>query len=442
MNSEKKIFAKIYPTSLEMSQLWFIGYSTFDYNLAKPKKHKYYGQLNLISDKEQRIKLAQEYINCIERGENLPSYQGQRKIYITPTTVQPFYSITSILTSCLEQHRRFIYKRTYADYSGKLKSYLEYLTKKDFINRPIGSITQIEADNFLSYLQFEKKYSHKTINTYLMLLSQLWRLAISRYNLAFNPFAGIRKLKDNSQPYSKYPLQLQVFIEKTLPGYNPQLFLLTQLIYYGCIRISENRGLKMENINFETRVITIPASLAKSGTMREIIIPDQLYNIFKSLGYTDHASFNNENYLYSKYGVSGPVMTSYNYLRTKWQEYRKAFGIPEKYKLYGFKYSSNDNMSLQGINSSLQQRHNGHTSLEYTQRYNNGMSISDMNQLRVNYPSFAKEIKNTNISVIDEMKSLFNEFSEKIFNLKQSENVIHEQRSKDNTGNSALTIIK
>ena len=275
-----------------------------------------------------------------------------------------------------------------------------------------------------------------------MLLSQLWRLAVTRYNLSFNPFAGIRKLKDNSQPYAKYPLKLQVFIENTLPAYNPQLFLVTQLIYYGCIRISENRGLKMENIDFDNRIITIPAHLAKSQTLREIIIPDQLYNIFSQLGYVDYEGYHNENYLYSINGLPGPEMTSYNYLRTKWQQYRDAFGIPKKYKLYGFKYSSNDNMSLQGINSSLQQKHNGHTSLEYTQRYNNGLSISDMQELRVNYPTFAKEIKNNQANVLDEMKLLFKELSEKINNLNETKNAFHEQGSKDGNGSSSLTIIK
>ena len=65
MNSEKKIFAKLYPITHEMNQLWFIGYTTYDYNLAKPKKHKYYGQLNLITDKTERLKLLLSYLQVV-----------------------------------------------------------------------------------------------------------------------------------------------------------------------------------------------------------------------------------------------------------------------------------------------------------------------------------------------------------------------------------------
>ncbi len=77
--SEKKKFApRIYPTSRNIDKTWFIKYKELDYITGVPKSHKYYGALNLTCGLEEREVLAKRYVEMIECGEKLPSFQGRK----------------------------------------------------------------------------------------------------------------------------------------------------------------------------------------------------------------------------------------------------------------------------------------------------------------------------------------------------------------------------
>jgi integrase len=348
MQAEKKIFPKLYPLSRDLSKTWFISYQTFDYNSAQPVKHKYKGQLNLITNLEDRLNLAEKYIEDMHNGIELPNHAGQRKIYKMPVGSQPHYSIKAILSTSLEMVQNEISEKTYSDYRGKLNTFIHFLTNRSLISLPIGQITSTEANSFLLYLRTVKNFQNKTLNAYKTLLKKIWSIAIKKYKLNQNPFEDIKKLKNRSKPFESYSVELEQYIAKTLPNYDKQVYLAAQCIYYCCVRVDEARLLKVGNVDLVNQILTIPGKISKTGEERKIIIPDPLCELFIKNNIT---IYDQDDYLFSENKEPGKLKLSYNSLRRRYAIYRVKFNIPDQYKLYGLKHTSNKKMALKGFNA-------------------------------------------------------------------------------------------
>lgn len=140
-------------------------------------------------------------------------------------------------------------------------------------------------------------------------------------------------------------------------------------------------------LNYKRRR-NVPEYIArKSKKSRKLVIPKQLMQLLLE---NEYHLCEPDMYIFSKGGKPGYNRVGKNYFSRAFSKFREAFKIPIDYKLYGFKHTGNSKLASIGVNAQLQQKHNGHASLEYTQRYNSNLSHADTKFLQEQFPSFAQ----------------------------------------------------
>lgn len=135
------------------------------------------------------------------------------------------------------------------------------------------------------------------------------------------------------------------------------------------------------------RLAEVVKHLAKNYKERTVIIPDiLLQQIIDWQKYPLHF------YLFSKDGTPGEERTGLNYFGYKFEGFRKAYGVPNQYKLYASKHTNNRKMAML-FNAVVLQHHNGHSSLSETQKYIGELKWTDMLFLRNGIPTFGSGSK-------------------------------------------------
>ena len=102
--------------------------------------------------------------------------------------------------------------------------------------------------------------------------------------------------------------------------------------YYAAIRPgNEMRFLKVKDIDFDTKVITIRNYHAKNGRTEAIQMPDALYDWL--IKYDIDMSIQ-DYYVFGRGGIPGPEALSKNSLRLRFNKFRDRLNLPKDVKLY------------------------------------------------------------------------------------------------------------
>lgn len=388
---EKKKCPTLYPQDRNLKKYWFVKYPVNCYKTGKVKYKKYSGQLNLLNTVEERIEEGNAIIEKINQGLPLDLFQGYRK-YKEQTKYDNFASIEKLCIAVLEDRakRGEVEPTTYITYKSRFQVFIHWLNETKRYQIPFAAFTIVHAKEFLKWAKAEKKFQNGYINSVKTLLFGLWKEIIVEKEIkgVSNAWADIDSLSHKSTPYLSLTVDLEKKIASTMPLFDSQLWILTQFIYYDFIRIAELTKMKIHNIDFHQCEITVPEHIArKSKQKRKLVIPNQLMKILIELGYDQAPA---DMYIFSRSGKPGYTQVGKNFFSRLYAKYRIEFGIPKEYKLYGFKHTGNSKLASIGVNAQLQQKHNGHASLEYTQRYNSNLSHSDLNFLKNQFPSFAQ----------------------------------------------------
>lgn len=401
---KKKCPPKLYPLDRDLSKKWFVKYQVPCYITGKYIYKKNSGQLNLLPTVALREQEANSIIQKINDGIPLDLCTGYRTYREKKNQFDNFASIQKLSSEILEGRmmRGEIEESTYITYNSRLHVFHQWLQQSGHVQLPFGSFNISHSKLFLGYLKSEKHFKNGYINSVKTLLFGIWKEIISDKVLKdfSNPWADLASLPNKSTPFLSLNIGLEKRIAKTMPQYDIQLWILTQFIYYEFIRIAELTKMKIHHIDFHQSEITVPEYIArKSKKSRKLVIPKQLMQLLLDNEY--HLA-EPDMYIFSKGGKPGYNRVGKNYFSRAFSNFREAFKIPSDYKLYGFKHTGNSKLASIGVNAQLQQKHNGHASLEYTQRYNSNLSHADTKFLQEQFPSFAQA-----------GKSLFNESNQK-----------------------------
>ena len=383
--TEKKfLFPRLYPINRDMNKMWFIKYSTEDFTTGKFKSKKYYGCLNLITDKEQRIKQAEKYLQAMHRGDALPNLQGMKRL-MAPEQINNFANILQCCTKYLQQRQHEIDKRTYSQYKSRINFFGAWLAKNNKAHLAIGAVTKDTVREFLNHLKGEKHYSNKTYNDYKALFGSIWQEFIDDGKITANPWRKIATLPDATKHFESYPPHIRQLIAATLPQYDAQLWLFMQTIYYCAIRPHcELRLLQVKHLVHTKQRFYVPKELSKTNTDRIVNIYDGLFKQYTAKGY--HLA-PPEYYLFTADGRPGAQPVRINYFIDRWNAYKQAHNIPDIYKLYGSKHTGGKNLSLQ-YNQYVTQEHMGHRSEQSTRHYIADIDKNELSFLQVSYPEF------------------------------------------------------
>lgn len=387
MTPEKKFFAKLYPADGNMARTWFIKYFVKNYDSGKLQPKKYKGHLNLIADKDERLREAKRLLRAIEFDEELPNVKGARRIP-APEAPRNFADTIELATKALENIKYRIDAITHKGYKSRIMTLRNWMDKTGRKAFPIGKFNVPVAKEFLRWMK-ETGYKNKTHNNYRASLSRLWDELKTEGIISANPWKDCVTLPNMSTPFRAMTENIEGLIVRELPKFDNQLWLVAQFIYYDFVRVCECGRLKLWMINWTNQTLTIPADVSRKGKKeRVVVIPDIL---FKQLLEMDYDEANPEHYIFSYNGVPGVRQLGYNNLSIRFRAFREKFNVPVAYKLYGMKHTGNSKLARHGVNARIQQLHNGHSSLEYTQHYVSSLGVTDTEFLKSEFPKLGEQ---------------------------------------------------
>ena len=325
---------------------------------------------------------AQRLLQCIENDEPLPDVKGARRL---PPSDAPknFADTIPLCYKFLDNIRYRIDPITYKGYKSRIRVLHRWLSDTGRNGLPVGRFTVHLVKEFLRWLK-ENNYSNQSHNSYRSSLGRIWTEIKSEGIVSSNPWKEVTALPRMSIPFRAMTETIERIIVKELPHYDHQLWLVAQFIYYDFVRVCECTRLKLWMLNWQEQTLTLPADVSRKGKReRTVVIPDVLFQQLLALEYDE---MDPEHFIFSENGRPGAKRLAYNNLNKRFRRFREHFRIPVVYKLYGMKHTGNSRLARSGVNAQLQKLHNGHASLEYTQRYLSGLSISDTNFLKKDFP--------------------------------------------------------
>lgn len=388
---EKKFFARVYPLDRNLSKPWFIKYWVKDYTKGKLVPRQYKGAVNTFKTVDERLREAERIVKMIDEGLPLPNMQGVRKI-VPPEVQKNFANTILVCRDVLERKKNEIQPHTLSCYKSKLKSLHQWLVDQGMGNLPVGQLNVAMANKFLAHL-VSSGLKMQTRNNCKVILSGFWKVMQQDGMVLENPWHLAESKQSDSIPFRSHPVQVQKVIAENMPVYDSQLWLANQFIFGCFIRVVELTRVKLHMIDWEEQIIDLNKTVIrkKRAKARKALIPDYLFQQLLALKYE---AMNPELFLFSKDGMPGAKPLSYHSLRNRFRDFRKAFNIPDIYKLYGQKHTGNRAVAKQGWNPQLQVIMNGHASSEQIDKhYNTGLNLSDVEELKRIAPQIGKEVE-------------------------------------------------
>jgi site-specific recombinase XerD len=169
----------------------------------------------------------------------------------------------------LEEHAK-VNKRSWKTDEERLKRLIER-----FGDRRLSGITRQDVERLRAVLAQE--LSHATVNRYMALLKTVFNKAIEWGKTKYNPVQGIKQFKETHRIRfltDEEEERLEAVFHKE---YWPWL----EVAFHTGMRRAEQFELSWENVNFQTRTLTI--MLSKHGEIRHIPMNDRVMEILRSL---------------------------------------------------------------------------------------------------------------------------------------------------------------
>ena len=169
----------------------------------------------------------------------------------------------------LEEHAK-VNKRSWKTDEERLKRLIER-----FGDMRLSGITRQDVERLRAVLAQE--LSHATVNRYMALLKTVYNKAIAWGKTKHNPVQGIKQFKETHR-IRFLTDEEEERLEAVFPkDYWPWL----EVALHTGMRRAEQFELRWDNINFQTRTLTI--MLSKHGEIRHIPMNDRVIEILRSL---------------------------------------------------------------------------------------------------------------------------------------------------------------
>ena len=322
----------------EAKQNWYIEFFYLNPVTEKMERFRPTRNLNRIKDPKDKLshftKLCEAYKVALEGGWNPIDEKSNDKLL----------KKTSALTlQAAKEHFREYHvakgtrKKSVQSYLSKVNQFVEYYGG----DTKVSEISDYEINEFLQFMEKEKKWSGVTYNSSRIILNNYFRYLKSNKYISVNPVTDVetrtKMATESHQVFSDKDFKI---IMKWLEEHDRYCMFFVKMIYYTCIRPKELRFLQLRHIDLKQKVITVPASISKNKKSIPISIDASLASELKSMKL---ASYPESNYLLgSTSSIIGEKRIGENTPYNRFQKCLTANKLLNKnYTLYSFKHFSN-----------------------------------------------------------------------------------------------------
>lgn len=319
------------------------------------KERKGINYLKSVRERRRKGKLLVEVINESLRDGTINHFNSQVKVLLIEQ-----------LQKEVDLKKNFLRHRTYQSYEYARKMLTAWLKEKRFDSMQPKEFTRNHAQMFCDYLTLVKNYKGKTFNVMKSFVSVLFNSMADKDIIIDNPF---RRIKSQRQAVGKNiafsETQKQKLIQH-LKQHNPQLYLVTQFIYFCYIRPAELMRLQVRNVDLKGRKIVIYPDQSKTHRQEQVEIPDAFFPLVQSMNLE---KYNDNDFLFSRGFEVGDRPLGRNSITQAHLKVLRKLKFTSDYTLYSWKHSGCVNAKQQGIDVYDIMRQLRHTSLDHTMIY-------------------------------------------------------------------------
>lgn len=282
----------------------------------------------------------------------------------------PFKEVVDIYINNLNrQHKDKVYRdATYDNYMTMIHRLVEYNNQRI---QPIYYLYQLDirfCNDYLEYIYIQLELSAQYRNNCLAFLKMFCRWCIQKGYMQINPASEIPSI--SKKLCAKKRETIPATELKRIKEYlyeNDKYFLLScYLLYYCCIRPTEQMRLRIQDINKEESTITVHSEISKNKNTQSVTIPHKVMLLINELGILAEPK---EYYLFSSALVPGNKNVSRRMLGKHWEKMKRELKLKDEYQLYSLKDSGITDMLKKRVSNIAVRDQARHSSLSITNIY-------------------------------------------------------------------------
>lgn len=352
------------------------------------KPYVYFQFLNPVTNKEERIRkltglkkgtsvanlkkiakgIVDELIELLLKGWN-PINNNFNGLTITP--LSPIIHCTGhwLKERSNKLKIKAIKPKTLANNIFLMDYFTKWLEANSFQFRKPSSFTRIDVDNFLQTTAFDRKWGKVSYNCYRTDLGTFFNYLKITKVITENPvpFSEKKNLKRDSTRFVIYEESELADVVKKLANDTSffELYVASKLVYYFNIRPVEITRIQVKNIDFDKRILTLPAEKTKNENEGKWLLNDELYFLLEDLVANAPADY----FAFGGWNRPKPIQLSKDFFGARWRIFREKYNIPPRLKFYALKHTSNYYDLQDGASFEEIRQRNRHANLQVTTLY-------------------------------------------------------------------------
>ena len=315
----------------DTSRPWFVYFTVTDNFLHQSKRVQARGPINRSSDKGQRTRL----------GKALVMYWKQQlECGWTPWNAEPEQELPTVqeaFEKILQLKKTTCGKRTCESYAYAVNMWLKFCKRNNLLFFPLTELKPVHCRAFFDEMALSDKYSNRTYNDKITIMSTFANAMVERDWITKNPFTKIKKLPITVGRNIAFTEDEKQRLRDLLYIKDKQLYYFTQFVYYCFIRRSELTRLRIGDIDFSSRSIIVPASASKNRKQESVVLPHSFLPILEEM---QLQGLPKEWYIFGRHLRPGPKQyVNYNHISTRHNRHLCDLGISDQKGLYSWKHS-------------------------------------------------------------------------------------------------------
>jgi integrase len=365
----------------DLTKKWYVEYSIRNPQSGEMERIRNYDEINRFSTCKGRFaaarKVIKHYTDLILSGsishkqlleyEDLLLYDGQGSF--TKKRMAPAGHIRIYISEFMRLKKMEVKKSSYETYRSKFRFFYLYIEEKKIADKPVTYYTNDVIIDFLRYMVENKGLSRVTLRKYEELLHNFFKFLTLKKVIGENPVFDIPKMgiiKDESP--AAIPQHMRLMLRNAIEPADPQLWMFICFMYYMAIRPgNELRLMRLNQINYSSRTVTIYSDTSKSNETRTIDIPDNLFDLI--VNEWGLQAYDQTLYVFGKSGVPDGDHLGKNNMYNRHAAFRKKLGLPKPVTLYSWKHSGAQELADNGASIYEIQRHLRHRDITTTEMY-------------------------------------------------------------------------
>ena len=344
---------------------WYIEFYAYDETLEKLRRKRI--KVNCIKPAKARRQYANGIIARLavqlQTGWNPWKKQFKEKLLL-------FSDIVDYYIKHIERaYQQNLYRQTtYDNYKSMIRRFIAYNNTRQ---QPIKYIKQLDKQfcvDFLDDVYIKQGLSAQYRNNCLIFLKTFCRWCQTRDYMDSNPATGIPALNYRvcAKKRTSIPADILKDIRDYLNNHDRYFLLSAYLLYYCCVRPTEQVQLKLTDFDLKNCTLTIPDSVSKNHNTQTVTLPIKVIHLMIDLDIFSNPS---DYYLFSTGLRPGNKSISRRMLGKHWDRLRTALKLRDEYQFYSLKDTGITDMLKHKISNISVRDQARHSSLSITNIY-------------------------------------------------------------------------